>query len=726
MNENKVNTQATKIAEPTHMGRIFREYLFEKRILVNTKPRDIKPEAEEALAAVIALGQKCGIQITEGAEWASALMVQDASEFLGLYIPEPFYRGFPDSVRELTQDQILLDKVWHYVATYGLGLWDGDIAKHSVLERDIQRLAFNESFTPKTFKCVSGEEGRRILLEYMRELVSGSRPMSENQMKVYQEALRLYNPKAMIPDHIPCKQTAVQLYVDTGIGAFTKDLQLSDAIKLLDYIQWRKYNSENLKKLNLRNKDRKLIEKFIDRFFVNNEVPIWRDCFEKRQIWKGLLHHIHYKPKTDSAKIFLMSICGDMYSVSVYSRFERELKNGYPSMAANTLLVEKGMSDVIRHLDYILSSCRSMEQVWNVLGVLRKETDHKVNPAVILQYLMRCGKTKIDGVPRTFNFTKHNKMRVHKETEQEMMCRTPRLNGFYPDVLDREILVLRELLANTLNGRLGKVWIDPNMKNIAIPLDVSTGAGGFGVLPTGSVVDIPKGKKIRAFTYWEKVNDIDLSCFAYSDDGKKLIEFSWRTFGQYVNGRWPDGIVFSGDETKGFNGGSEYFDIDLDEFQEVMPTASWLIFCDNVYSDATFDQIVCQAGFMMRDEQGSGQIFEPKTVSSSFRITAQSTQGCLFAIDLYNRKMIWLNLALNGRNHVAGTSDLSWLNRYLQMTAKYNMYDLYTDAATEVVKHPSLADVIVTDIEMPLTENMKSAEFVHSWDIEKMRLLLNA
>ena len=120
---------------------------------------------------------------------------------------------------------------------------------------------------------------------------------------------------------------------------------------------------------------------------------------------------------------------------------------------------------------------------------------------------------------------------------------------------------LKASLKANLGGKLGKVYIDPDMKNYALPIQETASQGGFGVLTRGSRIRIPETKKLRAFTYWEKVDDIDLSVFGL-DEYNKLREFSWRTMAHSQS----EAITYSGDKTDGYNGGSEYFDIVFDDF----------------------------------------------------------------------------------------------------------------------------------------------------------------
>ena len=351
-----------------------------------------------------------------------------------------------------------------------------------------------------------------------------------------------------------------------------------------------------------------------------------------------------------------------------------------------------------------------------------------VSPVVLLQMLQHYHNYTTE--PRIFKFTRNNRMRIHKETPDEASRRKSIVSK---DIRDSASRILKEQLIHALKGRIdGKVWIDPETKKLAVPQSVTAGNSGVDILTTGSHMTIPEGKIIRVFTYWEKVNDIDLSGFALDEEGNQM-EFSWRTFGR---GAWNKNrstaypILFSGDETSGYNGGSEYFDIGIEAFMDVYPGFRYLIFCDNVYSNLTFNNCFCKAGFMIRKEPMNGEIFEPKTVQTSFRIDSDSTYCYLFAIDLLKREMIWLNVNRNGNYHVAGESQMAWLKGYFEMPEVFSVHDLYTAAATQITDDPKQADVLVLGMEQSLrgfgTDNGSHREqtTVKAWDVEKMFQLL--
>ena len=218
------------------------------------------------------------------------------------------------------------------------------------------------------------------------------------------------------------------------------------------------------------------------------------------------------------------------------------------------------------------------------------------------------------------------------------------------------------------------------------------------------------------FTYWEKVDDIDLSVTGITEDGEQM-EFSWRT----MYGRQSKEIAYSGDQTSGYNGGSEYFDVDVDAFKKKYPTVKYLVFANNIFSYSTFKQCVCRAGYMVRDKRSSGNVFEPKTVKTSFVIDSDSTFSYLFGIDLEANEFVWLNVERDSNIHVAGSSSMSFLIDYFKTVDIMSVADLFEMLATEVVSDPAEADVILSDGEVSAKDG---ATVIRSCDTEKIKAIL--
>ena len=680
------------------MKAVFKDYLFNHGILVSEKTEKNRNvfEAEFAIAKLF------NIRIISGQDMADEDMIMYIGSRLGQDVPEPFYRGFPESVRSLAPDQLLFDQIFHYAYTYGAGLFSEP--GHSVLEDYIGRTAFNEKCEIREFAVVNEAEAADKLAEYTESLLAGTRPVNDEQYAFICEFIKEYNYQVK---NCASKNMAVRLLLDFRNVRYAEFIAMSDVIRLVDELNYREYGNENIRKLNLKNQDRKFITNIINHLFHAGSCDL-RNCYEKRAVWSGLLHHIHYHPVDEISARFVECMRG-RENLSVYSEFEKAMAARDIREAVTVLERGKGSAAVLRNMNYILSRCKTEEDIRFVMDHMESS-----NGLVLMQLLMEYSDYRADAGQRTFKFTRHNKMVVHEETEDEMNRRKSVISQKTAALLCEAVTGnLRKIFA----GKLGRVYIDPAMKNIALPLQETTSSSGYGVLPRGSRLHIGEGRKVRAFTYWEKVNDIDLSVIGLYSNGSQA-EFSWRTMQRRQSGA----ITYSGDETSGFRGGSEYFDIDIETFRRMYPGIKYLIFCDNVYSGQNFNTCVCRAGYMLRDIEDSGEVFEPKTVKTSFTVDCDSRFAYLFAIDLAANDFIWLNVARDSSVNVAGNTALGFLTRYFNVTSVMNMYEFFSMAAEEVVEDISEADVAVTDAPADVNEN---TEIIRSCDTERVMALIS-
>ena len=679
------------------MNRIFVAYLFNHHFLVN-QPKEITENGAETR---LSLANLFNIRITGGAELLQPVMIRTASEIIGVNVPSAFYRGFPESVRNLSVAELLIDQLLHYYNTYGQDNFDE--AGHSVFEEEVERKVFDEKTPVKDFAVLTEAEAIEKLKEYTQDLLSGSRPLSDEQYDLVLTFIREYQ---YAPETIASKNTAMRLLIDSRDPDLARFLILSDVLKLADELNYRVYGNKNPRKLNLKNQDRRLLTAVIDKLIAGGRIDT-RTCYEKKALWSGLLHHLHYKTSDPKGIEFLNAMRGDE-NRSVMSEFERLLAEKGAVAAAEYLAKRKGSGALLRNLDYLLSRCESDEAIRSVIGTI--DTD---NTIILLQLLFHYSN---EFRPmRTFKFIKFGKMRKHKETPEEAKTRQTILAH-----RDRRAAAsaIRQLLEKDLKGKLGRIYIDPMMKYIALPLQEGASQGGFGTLTKGSHIPLPEGKKIRAFTYWEKVNDIDLSVFGL-DHNLKRREFSWRT----MAANQSTAITFSGDQTSGFKGGSEYFDIDTEAFKKLLPGTRYLIFCNNIYSNkVTFDKCVCRAGYMLRDIEDSGEIFEPKTVKSSFTINCASRFAYLFGLDLTTNDFVWLNIANQNGSRIAASDNMDFLTQYFKITKIFNVFDFFSLMASEIVDDPKDAEIAISDEEIEAGE---STEVIRSYDTERMIALLN-
>ena len=593
--------------------------------------------------------------------------------------------------------------------------WRGDLVSPAIVKEEKRRRKLSEEYRRKYAEY---RGYLRAKLEYERALSA-----YESERKAYDEEMnrrreeeekrkaslkgrleaRFFSPKEAPVPPPPAPPVPPQEVPRPAVPDF-----LGDSSPALRSKKMRE-RSKNVRSLNLRNRDRRLISAVID-FFFEQERPNVRDCYEKRRLWAGLLHHIHYAPKNERAEAFVQAMRGKGENKSVYAGFEAAMARGDVRKAADVLARGKGGGAVGRSLNYLLSRCRSEEDVRAVVSRL-----DGLNLILLIQMIQQYEHYHPD--QRTFRFVQRHLLVWHKETEEEAAARKSVLSGPVRAVLEAHLLkMLKQALAEK---SIGRVYIEDGMERIAPPLQESAGSSGLGALPRGSRIAIGEGNKLRCFTYWERVDDIDLACFGLEETGTEQTEFSWRDIWDMSD----EAIVFSGDETSGYHGGSEYMDISIPQFRAAYPRLRYLVFTANVYTGVPFDDVTCTAGFMIREEKDSGEVFEPKTVKSSFRITGQSTFAMLFALDLEQREIIWLNLCLNSEDPVAGETDIVLARDYLDATGTINLAMLFRGMATEVTDSPEDADVIVADhCAATLREGQT---LIRSCDTEKILAYLN-
>ncbi|MFJ9565918.1 TerD family protein [Streptomyces fuscichromogenes] len=151
----------------------------------------------------------------------------------------------------------------------------------------------------------------------------------------------------------------------------------------------------------------------------------------------------------------------------------------------------------------------------------------------------------------------------------------------------------------------GRLLLDPDVLDVALPLSGRATAAGLGVLPRGSV-SVVDGERLRFFVYWKETRnrtDYDLSALLLHAD------YSTDTWLSYTSLKTVGGR-HSGDVTEAPEGASEFIDLTLDR----VPSA-FVVPQVNIYAGEGFEEVEESFfGFMLRDGEQKGRPFEPRTV----------------------------------------------------------------------------------------------------------------
>lgn len=235
----------------------------------------------------------------------------------------------------------------------------------------------------------------------------------------------------------------------------------------------------------------------------------------------------------------------------------------------------------------------------------------------------------------------------------------------------------------------GKVWIDPICKNLLIPSGNRSASTALRQVARGSRFALGKNKStVRLFVYWKDMEgtdayrnrvDLDLSAVMYDKDFKFLGQCSWTNI---RNGRGNDAVmVHSGDITSAPNGASEFLDINMDKLGSNVAYITCNVFC---FTGQKMNQLnIGFCGWMERENAGSGEIFEPQSVTGRCDLTADATSTCPMILDVVNREIIWadLSVVINGMGHSTETTmdkNIATAELITRMSStRSSLYDLF-------------------------------------------------
>ena len=260
------------------MRDLLKDFLFSKGYFVHESDADQRYVDLQPPVVIASLAKLFNIRVVANPDWANIDMVTVAKRNLGIHVPPPFYRGFPFSVYELSLEEVIFDRLIHYAQTYGLG--DFSRPGYSIFEEEVVRACFDEDVKVREVSIIDEAEAVELLRGIVDALFASSRPLSDVHYGVVRAFIEEYSYDVV---ECRCKDTACRLLLDTRDPSYARLLKLSDVIRLVEWLQFLAYESTDIKKLNLRNRDRKFVTAVLDRLFESGNVDV-RTCLEKKKL----------------------------------------------------------------------------------------------------------------------------------------------------------------------------------------------------------------------------------------------------------------------------------------------------------------------------------------------------------------------------------------------------------------------------------------------------------
>ncbi|WP_236413525.1 TerD family protein [Paenibacillus sp. JJ-223] len=615
-------------------------------------------------------------------------LVVDLKLMVGAHVKyKPMYAGFPAQVMEADEAELYLNAILHYLTNI--------LPEQKVSKRE--PLPLLERVDLKVIDL--GSEYHFIGL--IRQLIEAKGSISETDKKDIDAVLEQAGPEqlqALLPDEIPFKENAgfvvaallrhekasmdlVGGYFKTATDVLRLAVAWSDGdVSLASASRFRKF----------KRRERRFLLGLLEQCGSMTEDML---RYKERWIRLGeILHPSEYRHRYPRCQEAFDVLRNDKPFTTFNGSVELAFQ--YENVWSLIDLLSQRPGEFARRLDQLLRLTEDKVYVLLAFG----EVVHQVSTPVLLQVKEHFARRNEPQDLRVF-FPKGNVAKAFAIPDElpvidEETCR---------DVVELcEQALIRRF---TDLPALGKTYVDPRLNDYVVPFSQRSASKALHTVVRGSRMPMAEGDTIRFFSWWKegKVNgqdtgrvDIDLSAVMYDDQWNYVEHIS------YTNLRSSKyKAVHSGDIVTAPHGACEFIDLHIPSIVQYggrYVVASLLSYTSHPYCDLP----ECFVGWMMRKKPGSGEAFEPKTVSNKIDVAADTQIAIPVILDLVERTVIWTDLALTSQpqysNNVEGNQKgMVLIGKAMTSLRKPDLYQLFmmhAKARGELVDAADQADTV--------------------------------
>lgn len=577
---------------------------------------------------------------------------------------KPFYPNFPRQVMEASDGELYLQAIIHYLT------WQ--LPVHEVKKR----LPLLKESRLKVIQLGTDEELLQIGMNMLRANSSLSAQDKEDLKGLIHGCKGIAEA---LPPEIPHKENAAVVasmllradkmppdflakYCKTSTDVLRLAAALSDGdVSLAAPVKFRKF----------RRAERRLLLRLLE---ASPNLAEDMQRYKNRWIRLGeILHPFEYKDRYPRAAEAFDILRNNRRIETFNSQVELAILACDIKEATRLLMQRPG--EFARRLDHMLRLTEAGDQVLRSF----EQIATSVSTPVLLQVMNHFDKRERYGEWRTF-FPKGEVAKVQA------------IPNMLPQLADeqraRAAGICREVLIQRFSAlpALGKVYIDPQLHEQLVPFSQRSASKALRTIARGSRLPIPEGSTIRFFTWWKEgiVNDvptgrvdIDLSAVLYDE------KWTYMEHVSYTNLRSAKyRACHSGDVVQAPNGACEFIDVDIESVLRY--GGRYVVMSLNSFTSQPYcDLPECFAGWMIRSQPESGEVFEPLTVQDKADIAARSTICLPVILDLAERKVIWTDIALRSHprfvnNVEANGGGIEWMGRALTTLVKPTLHELFT------------------------------------------------
>ena len=617
----------------------------------------------------------------------------------------PMYPNFPEQVMEAPEAELYINAMMHYLGDWiGVRIMpDYHVDKREVLH-DVVKLTV---ITHGTIDDVH---------EMFKDMMSANTSISDTDKEHLSWYLQNYAPA--LPDKMPHKEVLSFVigklleYDKADFISISKYFKTAtDVLRLATTLSGGDVSlAENTKFRNFKRSERRLMLELL-----NNAGNIAEDMKRYTNRWIRLGEKLH---PGDYANVY----------AKVYNVFS-QLRDNPETIVTFRTKVEKALveENVVQAVELLSDRPGEFARRLDHLLRMAKGTDFKSN-SIVSAFREVSGKVSTPVLLQVQNHFMHrnegNELRVifPKGSIAKAMALSNELPPIAKTTCSRIADACSEALVEKFKAlnSLGKVYIDKELKNYIVPFSQRSASKALKTIVRGSRIPFPTGDTIRFFIWWKDLSanpeiysrvDVDLSAVLFDKNWKFKEAISYRNLRSNVYH-----VCHSGDITSAPNGACEFMDLDIEDMvQKGLRYVMMTVLCYNQQSFVNLPE--CFAGWMMRQDVQSGEIFEPKTVQNKVDLTADTKVCIPMIMDLVKKEVIWTDLALkaypscphNVENNLTG---IALTGKAMAEMHKANLYDLFmlhAEARGIIVNKAKDADTVFS-----VTEG------ITPYDIEKI------
>ncbi|MNM34523.1 hypothetical protein D3C81_451700 [compost metagenome] len=628
-------------------------------------------------------------------------VVKDLKINLGAHVNHrPMYPNFPTQVMIASEAELYLNAIHHYFASFIEDVTGGKVENQGLPQYEIEeRFPLLDLTELKVIDLGTEEEFNKMI----SNLIGSRTSISETDKEDVEWVLANYDDiSVIIPAEIPFKENVgfvVSVLLKHGkanvdqISKFVKTA--TDVLRLaVAFSNGDVSLAANTKFRKFSRPERRLLLGLLEKAGLVTEDML---RYKNRWIRLGeILHPSEYGARFKKTQAAFSVLRNNEEFETFAGKVEKALSNKDAVGAAKLLKSRPG--EFARRLDHMLRITNDSRLVIETFG----EVAGEVSTPVLLQVMAHFVHRNEDKSVRAF-FPKGqiaNVIAIENTLPHVDAYASQAVVQKCKDALSKRFAEL---------PALGKVFVDKNLEHYLVPFSQRSASKALRTIVRGSKLDMPEGDTIRFFTYWKEGKiegkndhtgrvDIDLSAAMYDEDFKYIEHISWTRLRSLKYK-----AAHSGDITSAPNGASEFIDLDIPSV--IQYGGRYVVMSLNSFTHHPYcDLPECFAGWMMRKEPKSGEIYEPTTVVDKIDLTAD-TQICIPVIlDLVERKVIWTDLALNQditynysntiENNMKGMIALGKAMTSLTKPTLYELFSLHALSRGEIVDNIEEAETI--------------------------------